>query len=284
MAKFAEVTRSLRLQKPVDRLALIGRIFRSCFALSSRAGVAVQAASLAYTTVLSIAPLLAVLFYVFKAFGGFDYAYSKLQPFIIQNLSEGTGDVVAQYLETFIHRVHAKAVGWAGIAGLFITSVLAYLNIARAFQQIWQTEKAPPLLDRVARALLLIAVGPPLAVASLAVTAAISAQLKNIPFSGHFFALVLNWILYAIVYSLIPPVRVSLSTVLRGSILPAILWELAKSGYAIYTKKIVTYSTFYGSLAAVPLFLFWVYIAWYITLFGAAWIRTLQLNRIKPAV
>lgn len=284
MGKFAEVTGPSWLKKPVDRLLLIGRIFRSCFALSSKADVAVQAASLAYTTVLSIAPLLAVLFYVFKAVGGFDYAYSRLQPFIIENLSEGTGDVVARYLETFIHRVHAKAVGWAGIAGLFITSVLAYLNIARAFQRIWKTEKAPHLIDRVARALSLILIGPPLAVASLALTAAISAQLKNIPFSGHFFALVLNWVLYALVYSLIPPVRVPLPTVLRGSILPAILWEFAKSGYAIYTKRVVTYATFYGSLAAIPLFLFWVYIAWYITLFGAAWIRTLQLNRTKPAV
>ncbi len=258
-----------------------GKIFRTCFALTRSSDIGTRASSLAFTTVLSIAPLLAVLFYVFKLLGGFEYAYSHLEPFILDNLSEGTGEVVAGYLATFIQRVHAKAVGWVGIAGLFVTAVMTYLTVAKSFHVIWKSEKALSLFNRLTRALILVTVGPVLAVVSIAITTAISAQLKIIPYSGHFLALLLNVVLFTLIYSLIPPERVKLKIVVLGSILPAFLWEFAKSGYAFYTKKIINYSAFYGSLAAIPIFLFWVYIAWYIALFGAVWIRSLHNPNIK---
>jgi membrane protein len=79
-------------------------------------------------------------------------------------------------------------------------------------------------------------------------------------------------------YALVPMVKVPLRVIALGSLAPAALFELAKVGYAFYTKRVVTYSAFYGSFAAIPLFLLWVYIAWYITLLGAVWVRTLQLR------
>lgn len=263
------------------KLGIHGKVFRTCLVIIKRSDVGTRASSLAFTTVLSIAPLIAVLFYVFKILGGFEYAFQHLEPFILDNLSEGTGEIVAQYLETFIHRVHATAVGWAGIAGLFFTAIMAYLSVDKAFQVIWQSDTSLKLVTRLIRACILIIFGPVLAVISIALTTAISAQLKIIPYSGHFLAMFLNLVLFTMLYSLIPPERVKFKTALIGSIVPAIIWEFAKSGYAIYTKKVINYSAFYGSLAAIPIFLFWVYIAWYIVLFGAVWIRSIHNPNVK---
>ncbi len=268
-----------------QKLGRYGKIFRTCINVTKRSDIGTRASSLAFTSVLSIAPLLAVLFYVFKILGGFEYAYNHLEPFILDNLSEGTGEVVASTLATFIQRVHAKAVGWVGITGLLFTAVMTYLSVDKSFHVIWQSEKSLPFLSRLLRAFILIIFGPILAVASIALTTAVSAQLKNIPFqipfSAHFLAIFLNLVLFTLLYSLIPPERVSFKKAAIGSLLPAVLWEFAKSGYAIYTKKVINYSAFYGSLAAIPIFLFWVYIAWYIVLFGAVWIRTIHNPNVK---
>lgn len=255
------------------------RLMKDAAFRANKADLLAMAGSLAFTTVLSIVPLLAVAFYVFKIFGGFDYAYERLLPFILGVLSEGTGDVVAVYLGRFIKQVHAKAVGVAGIAGLLVTFYMTYATVVAAFNRVWEVDKPKSFQHRILRALTLLTVGPVLLVASLVVTTAVAAEVKAIPFSGPLIAFVLTTTLFTMVYALVPMVRVPLGIIVKGSLLPAILLELAKYGYAIYTKKMVTYSAFYGSFAAIPLFLMWVYIAWCITLFGAVWIRSLQLHR-----
>lgn len=255
------------------------RLGRDALFRAKKADLLAMAGSLAFTTVLSIVPLLAVAFYVFKVVGGFDYAYEKLLPFILGILSEGTGDVVAVYLGRFIKQVHAKAVGFAGIAGLLFTFYMTYATVVTAFNRVWEVDKPKSFQHRLLRALTLLTVGPVLLVASLVVTTAVAAEIKNIPFSGQLVAFVLTTILFTMVYALVPMVKVPLGVIVKGSLLPALLLETAKYGYAIYTRKMVTYSAFYGSFAAVPLFLLWIYIAWCITLFGAVWIRSLQLHR-----
>ena len=63
---------------------------------------------------------------------------------------------------------------------------------------------------------------------------------------------------------------------LAASIFTAVLWNLARFGYALYTSMVLTYSRIYGSLGAVPILLLWIYIVWVIVLLGAALSATLQ--------
>lgn len=267
--------------RAVEGGSIFPKLLLKAFKHAGEVNLPMMAGSLAFTTVLSIAPLLAVLFYVFKVFGGLDYAYDKLMPFILDNLSEGTGEVVEVHLGNFIRQVHAKAVGWIGIAGLLVTSLLTYFTIVKAFNKIWHVDRPHSIQHRIARALLLISVGPVLMTASVVITTAIATQVHVIPFSGHIVAFALSTMVFSMIYGLVPMVRVPARAIAIGSLLPALLWELAKVGYAIYTKKVMTYSAFYGSFAAFPLFLLWIYIAWYITLFGGVWVRTLQLHIVN---
>jgi membrane protein len=63
----------------------------------------------------------------------------------------------------------------------------------------------------------------------------------------------------------------------------AILWNLARVAYAAYTKRNVSYHNIYGSLAAIPILLFWIYIVWLIVLIGASLTAALQ-KRVDRAL
>ncbi|MEW6057420.1 MAG: YhjD/YihY/BrkB family envelope integrity protein [Bdellovibrionota bacterium] len=259
------------------------KLFIETLRETKKTDVATIAGSLAFTTVLSIAPLLAVAFYVFKLFGGLDYAYAKILPYLLDVLSEGTGEIVAYHLDQFIRQVHAKAVGWIGIAGLLLTWILTYMTIVQAFNRIWRVDRPKSFQHRVLRALTLMTVGPVLVAASIALTTAVAAQIANFPFSSQLLAFCLSTMLFTLVYALVPMAKVPLKPILIGSLIPAALLEFAKYGYAIYAARMVSYSAFYGSFAVIPLFLLWIYISWCITLYGAVWVHVLQ-TKLKRAL
>lgn len=254
----------------------VPRLLRRSVRKASQLRLSSMASSLAFTTVLSIAPLLAVLFYVFQTLGGLQYGYDKVLPFLLDNLSEGTGEVVTEHLGTFIRQVHANAVGWAGAAGLLLTTTLTYLSVVGTFNRIWEVTRARSVRYRIIKVMTLLSVGPVLMTASIALTTAIATRLHGIPLGGRLLSYALSFTLFAMVYALVPMVHVPLRVIFVGSLIPAALWETAKYGYAIYTHRMVTYSAFYGSFAAIPLFLLWIYIAWTITLFGGVWVKVLQ--------
>ena len=61
----------------------------------------------------------------------------------------------------------------------------------------------------------------------------------------------------------------------RATAAAALAFEAAKHGYAYYLTRVPTYEVVYGALAALPVFLIWIYLCWLIVLAGAAITATL---------
>jgi membrane protein len=76
-------------------------------------------------------------------------------------------------------------------------------------------------------------------------------------------------------YKLVPARRVPMRDALIGALLAATAFELAKLGFKVYIRQVPTYRIVYGALAALPLFLIWIYVSWIILLLGAAVTATL---------
>jgi membrane protein len=93
---------------------------------------------------------------------------------------------------------------------------------------------------------------------------------------SHGLALLASWVLLCLLYWLMPNTRVSLRAAAIGALVAAVLWELAKWGFQVYVVRFLPYSKLYGSLGLIPLFLFWIYVTWWIILFGLIWAYTLQ--------
>lgn len=240
------------------------------------------AASLTYTTLLAIVPFLAVIFSVFKAVGGLEGLQRKIEPFILQNLAIGSQDMVRGQIHNFVTNINAGAIGAIGGVVLFVTVISTMMRIERSFNEIWGIDKSRPFFQQLSVYLTLLVVGPILLGLSLSLTTAIQANSfliyiqREIPQAiaaiKLFFRLLpvfLTWIAFTTMYAIMPNRRVSIKSALIGGIIGGSVWELAKIGYTIYQAKSTNYSAIYGSLAAVPFFLLWIYISWVIVLFGA---------------
>ncbi len=79
---------------------------------------------------------------------------------------------------------------------------------------------------------------------------------------------VVLWLLIMLLYKLVPNTTVSLSAVLAGSFVTAILVEIGRRSLGAYFANAVSLRHLYGSLGFVPLFMFWVYLMWVVVLFG----------------
>jgi membrane protein len=77
-------------------------------------------------------------------------------------------------------------------------------------------------------------------------------------------------------YKFVPQTEVHWQPALISAGVTAVVWNLASLGYGLYTKRVLTYHTLYGSLAAVPIMLLWIYIMWLVILGGAALTAVLQ--------
>jgi membrane protein len=84
---------------------------------------------------------------------------------------------------------------------------------------------------------------------------------------------------FTLLYALVPNRPVPLRHAIAGGLVAALLFELAKRGFALYVTAFPTYQTIYGALAAVPIFLIWIYLSWSVTLLGAEFAYCLGIYR-----
>jgi membrane protein len=85
---------------------------------------------------------------------------------------------------------------------------------------------------------------------------------------------------FTILYVYLPNCRVEWRDAVIGGVTAAIAFELSKRGFGYYVRRIPTYTAVYGAFAAVPLFLLWMYLCWFITLAGAMIASALPAIRI----
>ena len=109
--------------------------------------ISLRAAALTYRTLLSIVPLLAVGFALFKAFGGLKKFEAPLREVIIENMAVGRGQEVGHWLEKFISNINAGAIAGVGVLVLIYSAVGLLTNIEGSFNKIWGIERGRSLVD-----------------------------------------------------------------------------------------------------------------------------------------
>ncbi len=235
-----------------------------------------SAAALSYTTLLSLVPLMAVVFSVFAAFPVFETIAGEVQSFVFKNFVPASGEVVQQHIEQFTSK--ATSLTAIGISFLIVSALLMMNTIEEAINNIWHIKKSRKALPKFMVYWAVLTLGPLLIGASLVVSSylislplisevAIVSGLKTTLLSLlPFFATTLACTL---LYSVVPNTRVPLYAAFAGAAVAAMLFELAKKGFAYYVTAFPTYEIVYGALAAIPVFLVWIYISWLVILLGA---------------
>ncbi|MFA6409144.1 MAG: YihY family inner membrane protein [Gammaproteobacteria bacterium] len=227
-----------------------------------------KAASLAYTTLLSLVPLLTVSFSVLSAFPVFKGLSAKMQGFIFQNFVSGAAETVQQHLQEFVEQTAKLPV--LGLLVLVSTAVFLVFSMEQAFNEIWQVKKRrkdiPAFLiywGVITFVPILVAIG--ITLSTYFFGPMFSPKVALLNFIEPYFV---AYLAFTLLYIALPNCKVQLKYALIAAIPSSLLFELAKFGFTFYIAAFPTYKLIYGALATVPIFLIWLYITWLIILFG----------------
>lgn len=235
------------------------------------------AASLTFTTVLAVVPLLAVILSLFTAFPIFQDFQLALEEFLANNLMPvAVADNIMSYLNTFAQQ--ARSMTTVGAIFLIVTSILLMKTIDEALNAIWKVRKQRPLSKRILVYWALLTIGPLMLGASLWASSYITrAQFGLVAELGvlqNIIATVLplltSIIGFTLLYYTVPNRVVHWRDAFIGGLTAAVVLELMKTGFAYYISNFPSYTLIYGTFAAIPLFLLWIYLSWLVVLLGAS--------------
>jgi membrane protein len=238
---------------------------------------ALRAAALTYIVGLSFVPMLALAFSLVKGFG----LTGQLQSLMEKYLALGSSAVMQELME-LINHVNPAALGIAG--GLFLlgTVISAMGTVEQGLNIIFRAARSRGLLRKFSDYLSVVLTVPLLLVAALALTTLFSIKLGPRPGLTEVTPYLFNWAGFLLLFSFFPYTKVRLRPALLGSLVTAVVFQVAQWGYVRFQIGVAKYKAIYGAFAMVPVFLVWIYFAWSIVLFGAE--LTAALQRGVPAI
>ncbi len=233
--------------------------------------VRLRAMALTYISLFALVPALVVAFSVVQAFTGMERISARVNEFLFENLAVGARATIEPYLTRFVQNAHLTSAGLVGAALLVWSAVSLFSNVDGAVNQIWAIRRRRTLKEQAVIYWVGLTLGPLLLAASAMAGHSARAFLAGTgaTFLASGASTLLTCVAFALLYLIIPNTKVSVRAAALGGLAAGIAWELAKWGYTYAVARIFRYQVIYGSVAAVPIFLLWLYLSWAILLFGA---------------
>ncbi|APG26553.1 ribonuclease BN-like protein [Syntrophotalea acetylenivorans] len=234
-----------------------------------------RASALTYATLLSIVPLLALMFSLLKGLG----VQNVLEPFLINNLAIGSQEVVGEIFR-YIENTQFGRLGAIGLIVLVLTVLALLSNIEKSFNHIWRVHETRTLMRRFADYFSVVLLSPLLILAAVSISTSLQSQtlvlkLLETAYVGEALLLlfklipfVVMWAAFIFLYLFMPNTRVRIQAALVGGIVGGTLWQLLQWGYVHFQVGVGKYNAIYGTMAALPIFIVWLYLSWMIVLFG----------------
>lgn len=234
-----------------------------------------RASALTYTSLLSFVPLLALMFAVLKGLG----VQNRLEPLLLEHIAVGGEAFVSRIIE-YINNTNVGRLGTFGLVFLVMTVLTLLSNIEDAFNSIWYVRETRSLMRRFADYFSVVTLGPIFLVLAVTMTASLESQgfilqLKQTAYIGPLVIFLFKvlpyiamWAAFAFLYIFMPNIRVRLQAALIGGIVGGTLWQLTQWGYVNFQVGVARYNAIYGTMAALPIFMIWLYLSWVIVLVG----------------
>lgn len=234
--------------------------------------------ALTFASILSLVPLMVILFSFFKLFGGGEWFQEVVTPFIMTNLAPGSGSVVALRLQEFISNEGSVALGGIGVLILLFAVYGIFAGIESVVNGVWGVAARVRGVRRLPLYWGLLTIIPILVVGSLAISTYIQTlpliheAVERISFARSVMSRLLPWLMvvtgFYLMYRYLPNTRVRGRAAAAGAIIAGLLYELIKQWFIFYTGRLVHYDVIYGSLAILPLLMIWINISWFVVLLG----------------
>ena len=247
-----------------------------------------QAAALSYHTIFGLVPLAVVALLIFQSFPAYREVGEKVRGLVYEqlhlstieypdaanpegsiklteHLDEITGRVFTGLSEGKIALVSAVIIIWAALALLS--------TIERAFNNIWRVGRGRSFLHRIINYWAFLTLGPLLLGVGIYITTrfALVGQIQQTILSNvapKVLSYIVATVAFFLLYFVLPNTKVRARPAIWGAAMAALVWTLAKWCFGLYVTKLIPYSQVYGVLGLIPLGVFWIFITWFIVLFG----------------
>ena len=234
------------------------------------------AGSLTFTTVLAVVPVMTIAFAIFTTFPLFNTFRDALEAYFVQSLMpRGVTNTILDNLSLFAAK--ANRLSAVGAVTLVLTDIMMFAIVDRSLNRIWRVKTPRSFTQSLIVYWAIMTLGPLLIGASLSLTTLVSpvasSLAQQLPWMGTVAAISVSLLLmtmfFGLLYLIVPNRLVDWRDALIGGLVAAIAFEMTNRGFAFFITKFPSYRVIYGALAAVPIFLVWVYLFWLITLLGA---------------
>lgn len=235
------------------------------------------AGSLALTTIIALVPASIIAFSIIAHLPGVANYQQEIIGAALHQFVPKNSETIKLYLTNFIE--DSSSLSLLQLSLLVVSTLLLIHSVNQSINQMFDTQHERHGIAVFTVYLAILIFGPTF----LGVSFALSIQVAELPvissIIGLFgdFAPVSDWLPFFVawlslfvMYYFVPSERVKPLTALVGALCAAVLIEINKLGFALYVSSVDTYQVLYGTLAAIPLFLIWVYLTWSIVLFGAS--------------
>ena len=240
-----------------------------------------RASALTFYTMLSIPSVIAMFFGIAKGFG-----FEKmLQKELHQNFP-GQEEVIEQVItfsNSLLEQTKGGIIAGIGLAVLFWSVLKVLGHIESSLNSIWEIKESRSWGRKISDYLSVMLLAPICILMSGSLTVFITTQITAITqnirllgyisplivFSLNLIPFVLIWILFTVIYKLMPNTKVNLKAAFLAGIVAGTIYQIFQGAYIEFQIGVARYNAIYGSFAALPLFLLWIQISWWIVLFGA---------------
>jgi len=241
--------------------------------------IGIRAMSLAYTTLLSLVPLMVFTFAILKGLG----AHADLR-LLVHEFFRPVGSAATQLTESvmqFVANMRGELLGSIGLAFLLYTVVTTIQKVETSFNFVWRVERPRSFGRRFTEYLTVMILGPIL----LAIALGLLGSAENSPIArwlqavaplaailrvaGRILPYAIVTVVFTCMYAFIPNIRVQLRAALIGGVTAGVIWALVGKVFTtviVYSSQLVA---IYSGFAIVLTTLIWVYLSWLILLIGA---------------
>lgn len=242
--------------------------------------ILMSAGSLAFQTLLSLVPLMAVSLSILRVFPVFGSLKQTIGDFLFQNFAPAQGALMKTYLWEFIDKTSSLST----VGGIFLIVIALFLisTIDHTLNGIWEVQAPRKVMQGFTLYWTVLTLGPLL----IGTSVVASSYVWYSVFAGgdllqqkvkvlSYLPLINTAIALFLLYMVVPNRKVRFRHALAGGVLAALLFELAKRWFAFYVANFATFEAIYGALSVVPMLFFWIYLEWVVVLTGAEFVFSL---------
>lgn len=234
-----------------------------------------RASALTYSTLLSIIPILAILFAIARGFG-FD---SLVESQFRSGVASQQAELIITWINSYLEHAQSGIFIGVGLVVLLWTVLILTDTIERSFNAIWQVKRPRSVMRKITDYFSMILLLPILIVVSSGLGIFMSTYIKDmenyvvlapiVKFLVRLIPYVLTWSMFTALFIFIPNTKVKFSHAWLPGIIAGSAFQAFQYFYINSQIWVSSYNAIYGSFAAIPMFLLWTQISWTICLLGA---------------